>query len=682
MNPDASRTMSSNETRAFMPLAFAAALAVGVGAFIYYTTRTPSEVRTPTGDPANAKTGTAETASKTESVPSQTDPKVTPPIPAPPENRKPAVCYLTRKSGTPYQSVQRFEPQRVAMQAVPGYADIDELYARQNKSLPPVVALVEQYSETTADVLGEKTRTLADYKAYLDPSDGRIIAFDLAVTAGGIPQRIVGRLSKNGAAVDMFRGGVRVDHKDVDFPGDTMILPLEMEFIHHSFTQNKGKKLAVGVQTFFVPEVLGFVSMVVTPAGTETIAHRGANHECAKYEVRVEAGRLAEGAFASQQMWFDTKDGALLKRVDFEEGAKADEMPVTERVDADALAGLQPLLIRPPENFPLANPFPYPLEKELVYHIKSRDVPIGTVRVRYSKRDADRTGPAGYQSTAFVEMNTGNGNRTEMAETRYDEKFQPIAYKLEGEEAGDAQARYRLLASFNQGRLRVTQRRDLSPMARDIPAKPAEEEKEPAPVPIPVKAPVNGEWREPLRLVSLEEIEEDPFAAIQQRRQNLDSERALSPGTFFYDFNRVEQLAMALFRLPLPPAAKDAPPEGKAIPAAFQRAAFYAVRKSAGTLVNFVIRPEPRVRPAVDDPEVEQELLKEDVSLTVVTARGTLINGTLLLAPDGRLLQWTEKTGGNDVIFTLDDPIMRTRENNARILRGQEGPTIIRPPWY
>jgi hypothetical protein len=40
------------------------------------------------------------------------------------------------------------------------------------------------------------------------------------------------------------------------------------------------------------------------------------------------------------------------------------------------------------------------------------------------------------------------------------------------------------------------------------------------------------------------------------------------------------------------------------------------------------------------------------------------------------------KYGAHEIVFTLDDPIMQRREEKIRVLRGQEGPTLIRPPWY
>lgn len=660
-----------------------AALAAGVGGLLFYSTRAAGGkpgASEKISDPG--KTGVEEVPRHGESGKTGGLPEMLA-DPAAAARRKPVVCFLTRKQGTPYQAVQRFEPQRVPAQALPGFTDLDELYARQGRTLPPVIAVVEQLSETMADVLGEPARTLAGYRAYMDPADGRILAFDIAMTAGGVPQRMVGHLTRKGVMVEFFRGGMRMEQKEYDFQRETMILPLEMEFIHHSFANAKNSKLTVGAQTFFVPEVLGFVTLVVTPTGKETLAHRGASRECMRYEVRVESGKFAEGAYAAQQMWFDVRDGTLLRRVDYEDGVAVAEMPVTERVAPDALETLQPLLLRPPEHFPTARELPFAAEREQIYTISTRDVPIGRARIKFSRRPAGKDGPAGITASAVVEMDTREAlknessiTRSERAETLYDERLQPFAYRLEGEESGDALATYAVDARFEQGRLRVRQRRDLTPQIREH-----------TPAAVAVRNPADSVWPEPLRRVDLEEAEEQLLPAAIARRQRVETERVLSPGTFLYDFNRVEQLAMILYRLPHPEAQPEpAAGEARKVPLLYQRAALFGVRRGLGGLLTFAVTPEQRSRPKLDDPELEQELEqeleKEDVNLLQVHVRGTLLNGLVLLAPDGRLLQWTEKTGGNDLVFTLDDPIMRRRASNERKLRGQEGPAILRPPWF
>ncbi|MCW8131523.1 MAG: hypothetical protein KIS92_14330 [Planctomycetota bacterium] len=663
----------SSGARAFAPLLIVVFLAGGVGALLYYTTRKPPQVTPPLMVDVPPETKTPE-AKTTEVTPPPDEVK---PAEIAPEKRTPVACYLTRKGAVSYQATQRFAPQVVPTQSVPGWIDIDEAYARQSKSLPPQLALVEQASETLADVLGESMRTLTSYKAYLDPADGRIVAYDLAVTAGGIPQRMQGYLTKNGVMVTAFRGGLKTESKEIDFPANAMIMPMELEFIHHSFAESKNGQVTVGVQTFFVPEVANFVSLVVTPSGRETLAFRGSNRECARYDVRIETGKVAEGAYAAQQLWFDAKEGTLLKRLDYEEGVAVAEMPTTERVEATALGSLQSLVVRPPKDFPNANPFPYVLEKDYVYRIKSRDVTIGSARVRFSRRNADASGPAGYEATASLEMNTGNGTRGEVAETRFDERFQPVGYRLEGEEAGDAHADYKLRTQFSQGRLRVNQSRRLSPLSKEPEPKP----KPDTPEEHPAAAP-QSPWQEPLRLVSLSDGDEEDPVVWKLRHQDADTDRPLSPGTFLYDFNRVEQLAMVVFRLPIPPAPPEGEEAAKQIAVAYQRAAFFSVRRAAGGLVTFALRPEMRARPKVDDPELEQELEQEDVPLTLASARGAPLFGQMLLDPKGRLMEWTDKSSGTDLVFTLDDPIMRKRESNERKLRGQEGPTLIRPPWY
>jgi hypothetical protein len=53
-----------------------------------------------------------------------------------------------------------------------------------------------------------------------------------------------------------------------------------------------------------------------------------------------------------------------------------------------------------------------------------------------------------------------------------------------------------------------------------------------------------------------------------------------------------------------------------------------------------------------------------------------------LLAPDGRLLQFRGQYGSQEIVYTLDDPIMQRRAEHARRRPVQEGPVLIRPPWY
>jgi len=40
------------------------------------------------------------------------------------------------------------------------------------------------------------------------------------------------------------------------------------------------------------------------------------------------------------------------------------------------------------------------------------------------------------------------------------------------------------------------------------------------------------------------------------------------------------------------------------------------------------------------------------------------------------------KYGSSDVTYTLDDPVMRHRAAAAKRKQLQEGPRIIRPPWW
>jgi len=575
-----------------------------------------------------------------------------------------AACYLTHKGGAPFQAQVRFLPQIAPVEAMPGFEDVEDALRREGQPLPPTVQVMDQYSETRADVLGVKTRTLVSYRTYLNALDGRILAYDLGITSGGVPTRYVGFLSRKGVTVETYRGMVRVDQREVDGPRGTLIMPQELEFMHYVFVRKPDRKDPL-LASFFVPELMNFVTLAARPMGRESLPFRGVNRECAKYEVRVSAGQAREGASSLQMLWFDVRDNTLLQRIDYQDGVPHAEYPHSERVDFSALEGLQHLAIRPPADMPAPRALPFELDREQRFTVRARDKVIGRVRLKFSKHPADRSGPVGYLSDATVELSTESGMRRELAQTRYDTALVPFAYFAQGEEAGDALAAYKLEATYRDGKFTLRQQRDVR----------GSEGAEPQA--LQVHGALDPVWGMPLERIDLDS---EPAAIFQPRAQDVTSSRLLSAGTFLYDFNRVEHLIALASRLPLTETPAGKKPEDVA--PVFQRAALFSIRRNQGAVALIGVRPEPRPERPQDDPELLGDLEEEGPPLCVATARSAALNCTLLLAPDGRLMQFTENYGTNEVTYTLDDPIMRRREANEKKLRGQQGPTLLRPPWF
>src|SRR5205085_10078084 len=114
----------------------------------------------------------------------------------------------------------------------------------------------------------------------------------------------------------------------------------------------------------------------------------------------------------------------------------------------------------------------------------------------------------------------------------------------------------------------------------------------------------------------------------------------------------------------------------------FQKAALYLVRQNRCGVLLFEIRNE--VKPKLTERQkrcLADEDLKEP-PLFVASATAAMMPCRMLLTPDGRILELAMKYGSGDVSYTLDDPIMRRRAERARIQKLQEGPKLVRPPWF
>ena len=289
---------------------------LGLAAAAVLLVRSAGPAATPEGEWGNGDPRAASAhASTLGKDPAQHAAKTSDPQQPEKEAREILACYLTRRGARPYQSQVRYRGTRLPAVATPGWAEITEALELQGRPLPQQVLCVDQETETWADNLGEETRTLTSYRAYL-LEEGLTLAYDLAMTTGGLPQRFSGHLTKNGVAVDIYQGSRKVDRKDVDLPRNVQILPPVVEAFHHFFKQQKAPHKPAAF-TFFAPELLDTVTALVTPMGQEMLAHQGANQECARYEIVASSPKASEGVTARQQMWFSLKDGLLLKRVAF-----------------------------------------------------------------------------------------------------------------------------------------------------------------------------------------------------------------------------------------------------------------------------------------------------------------------------------------------------------------------------
>jgi hypothetical protein len=458
--------------------------------------------------------------------------------------------------------------------------------------------------------------------------------------------------------VIFYRGGRQEEEKDIEFAPGVEISPVDMDFIHLYFVQNKDRKELV--RTLFIPEIVGFAEITANPEGTEMVASGGRNFECAKYLVRTGSSRAREGVMARQYLWFDVQQSTLIKRVDLQsqEGCEA----VFERVEPERLATLTALVVRPAK-MTVERPFPYPLGQELVYRVRTGDQRLGEIRVSFSKQVADAKGPEGWRARALVSLTMKNDQgvnvRQEEAVTRFDPQFYPLDYLAVGQESAGARAEYTIHTQFADGSVALRVRRETSPLTPDTPAALPGEPGAPA---------VVSDWDEPLQRISLSS-EEQESGDTGRHVQNERHTRPLSNHVFVFDYHRVEHLAAALYRLPLPGRPKEGAATGVL---ATQAVAFYAVRQNLSTLVTFYVRSEPRT--ANTDEKAPE--------LYTVSTGNLLMSGRILMDANGRLLQWTTRCGTQEIVYTLDDPVMQERERQSDRAPAQEGPLLIRPPWY
>jgi len=592
--------------------------------------------------------------------------------------RKIHTVLTTRKGDTTYQGLIRYEPQLVSVAELPGRADLSQII-----QLPMQIVRIDQETEMIIDNLGEPMRSITSSHLYLDPINPHVIAYDIANTSGGAPQRFIGHLTRSGVSIDVYRGGENVDHHEMPFSSRDTFIPVEFEFIHQWYLANPDSRAAKKPVTFsvFIPEVMSFLFLNCKPLADEVIPIKDSTYDCAHYDVTTISTQSVEPLTGRQQMWFDKRSGLMMKREDLESSLGPGDAPVTERGAFEHLGKLQELTVRPPVFSPQGEkPFPYPLDQDLVYSVKVHggDSDLGRLRFRFTQL-AGKTADSKEQfaATASVSLDAKGASRHETAATKFNKAWLPRTYEASGEEygEGDAKANYRVAAALDGGQIGISLFREIE---ASTPPAPSPSDTDPKKATVP-KAGAEEEWKDPLVRIPLD----DPDAAknAPQTKQTATTQslsRRLSTGTYLYDFNRIEHLAAMAFRLPLPPAPK----EGEAPQTLYQKAAIYSVRQNRCGVILFEIKPEPK--PFLTERQKMRLSPKDrnEPQLFVANAASPMLPCRMLLTAEGRLLELILKLGNNDVTYTLDDPIMRRRAERAKKQKLQEGPQLIRPPWW
>jgi hypothetical protein len=449
-----------------------------------------------------------------------------------------------------------------------------------------------------------------------------------------------------------------------------------MEFIHQWFQNNaEARQKSEPVKfSVFIPEVMAFVWLVAKPLGSQVIPVKDRNYDCERYDVRTVSTQGSEGLQARQEMWFDKRSGLLMKREDFETTFAPGDAPVTERGGPEDLAKVRPLVVRAPE-LP-EKTFPYQFGDELVYRVRVGDGELGQLNFQFKRADGAGAGAdEQFMATARVNLEARGAVRHESAVTRFNSRWQPVSYLAAGDEMTDAKATYKVEAKVGQGKAEVTIQRQIEPAAAAQPT--------PPPKAGVASALPESDWHDPLKRVPIGDDEAGAQeAALVPRAVSQTFGRTLYAGTYLFDHNRLEHLAAVAYRFSLPLAAQAGEKPTDAPVVAWQKVAFYAVRQNRSGVVLFEIRPEPK---AVLTERQQLRLTpaeRNEPRLYVASATSPLLPCRMLLAPDGRLLELSLKHGNQEVVYTLDDPIMRRRAERAKKQKLQEGPQIIRPPWW
>ncbi|MCY3017719.1 MAG: hypothetical protein NTW87_01630, partial [Planctomycetota bacterium] len=431
----------------------------------------------------------------------------------------------TRQGETTYQALVRYTPRSAPMSDVPGLSEVLQVLAQRNQQLPQYVVRVDQETEMLKDNLGELLRSVSSTHYYMSPASGQVIAYDVANSAGGQPQRFVGHITRTGVKVEVFRGAEQVDRHEIPFQGRDTFIPVEVEFIHQWYQANpdalrKNEPVSFWV---FIPDVMLSLMLAARPLGDQVIPVKDKTYECARYEVVTVSTQSAEGLYGRQQMWFDKRSGLLMKRDDFDPGFGPGEAPVTERGTLESLAQVRALAVRAP---PLPDkPFPYQLDQDLVYSVRIAEKELGSLRFKFSRAPdaADE-----HVAMATVNLDGSNGSRHENAVTRFDHNWQPLSYLVSGDEAADAKATYKIDAKLGRGTIEANIQRQVEQPAAPPPdaGRPAGAPGDAADRATPPAEAANTDadgWKDPLRRVPV--TDEESKAQETSARPRLNTQR-------------------------------------------------------------------------------------------------------------------------------------------------------------
>jgi len=278
-------------------------------------------------------------------------------------------------------------------------------------------------------------------------------------------------------------------------------------------------------------------------------------------------------------------------------------------------------------------------------------------------------------ATANVDLNGSGTMRHETARTNYNKNWEPVRYRADGDETSDTKMQYSVSARAAGGILNVLlDRHFIEPVAPK-----AETQNEPKRAGDAASDALWPDGHDPLRRVTIgdDSSDDDKNHLTPQRLAHQELNRPLTTGTYLFDFNRLEHLAALVYKFALPKIpAKDETPE-----TAYQKAALFFVRQNRGGVLMFEITPERKPAPekgrkhAVLDDAGEPQLF-------VVNVANAMMPCSMLLTPDGRMLELCMKYGSGEITYTLDDPIMRRRAERAQRETLKKGPMLLRPSWW
>ncbi|MFH0939465.1 MAG: hypothetical protein V1899_09330, partial [Planctomycetota bacterium] len=214
----------------------------------------------------------------------------------------------TRKGGAIYQALIRYEPEEVALSQAPNADKITQALAQRRKQSPSRILRIEEETEMLMDNLGEMLRVVSSYRAWCNPVDGHVLAYDFAQTTGGQAQRFVGYVSASGIDVTSFRGNDTMDHRDIPLSPSTFI-PIEIEIIHQWYQINKNALAQREPVRFslFMPACTTGALLIARPMNDQVIPIRGATYDCARYEAQVGSLQAEETLRSRQEFWFDKR---------------------------------------------------------------------------------------------------------------------------------------------------------------------------------------------------------------------------------------------------------------------------------------------------------------------------------------------------------------------------------------